>query len=145
MIDLKTSIHYISRLLKFLGQVIATIQENLGFRCDNTIDRKQQMIRSPGFPNVYGNNLHCKWLLKAPQGKKIVLKFLEFETEDCHDGISIYNGDTIKWWEPEEIRQELCGSTIPSNVETTGDTVLIAWSSDESISFKGFKLQYDLK
>ena len=102
------------------------------------------MIRSPGFPNVYGNNLQCKWLLKAPQGKKMVLKFLEFETEDCHDGISIYDGDTIKWWEPEEIRQELCGTTIPSNVESTGDTVLIAWSSDESISFKGFKLQYDI-
>ena len=121
------------------------MKQNLGERCNNTIDHKQLMIRSPGFPNVYGHNLDCKWLLEAPQGKKIVLKFFEFKTEDCHDGMSIYDGDTVKWWEPEELRQEMCGSAIPSNVESTSNTLLITWSSDESISLKGFHLQYKIK
>ena len=60
-------------------------------------------------------------------------------------GLSIYDDDTVKWWEPEELRQEMCGSTIPSDIESTSDTLLITWSSDESRSFKGFKLQYALK
>ena len=139
------SIRCIELINKFIGQVVATMKQNLGERCSNTIDHKQRMIRSPGFPNDYGHNLRCKWLLKAPQGKKIVLKFLEFKTEVCHDGMSIYDGDTVKWWEPEELQQELCGSSIPNDVESIGDTLLITWSSDESISFKGFKLRYGLK
>ena len=117
---------------------------NRGGRCDNTIDHKQQMIRSPGFPSIYGYNLDCKWLLKAPQGRKIILHFDEFKTEDCHDGMSIYDGDTITWWEPQELRQEICGNSIPTDVESTGDTLLIAWSSDESVTAKGFKLRYDV-
>ena len=132
-------------LYLFLDLITTTLEHNLGGRCNDTIDRKQGMIRSPGFPNVYGHNLDCKWLLKAPQGKKIVLHFDEFKTEDCHDGMSIYDGETVKWWEKQELRQEMCGSSIPQDVESTWNTLLITWSSDESISLKGFKLRYDIK
>ena len=111
----------------------------------STMDHERQMIRSPGFPKIYGHSLDCKWLLKAPQGKKIILHFDEFKSEECHDGMSIYDGETVKWWEPEELRQELCGSSIPGDVESTGDTLLITWSSDESISDKGFVLRYAIK
>ena len=96
------------------------------------------------YPHNYTDNLDCQWVLKAPFGKKFNLHFDVFKTEDCHDGISIYDGDKVQWWSPQELRANLCGSGIPGDVMSTNNTILIRFSSDETISDLGFKLTYSL-
>ena len=64
-----------------------------GERCNATVDRRQRIIISPYYPKDHGLNLDCQWLLKGPVGKTFIFHFEDFKTEDCHDGISIYDGD----------------------------------------------------
>ena len=90
-------------------------------------------------------NLDCQWLLKGPVGKTFIFHFADFKTEDCHDGISIYDGDTVQWWKEEELRSNLCGDSVPGDVATTKNIALIRFSSDESITNRGFKLTYKLQ
>ena len=116
-----------------------------GDRCNGTIDKRQQRIVSPWYPRSYGPNLDCQWLLKAPLGKKLSLRFESFKTEHCHDGLSIYDGDTVQWWKPQELRANLCGNSLPGDVVSTENVVLVRFSSDESVSARGFQLAYSLK
>ena len=116
-----------------------------GERCNATVDRRQKIIISPNYPKEYGLNLDCQWLLKGPVGKTFIFHFEDFKTEDCHDGISIYDGDTVQWWKEEELRSNLCGDSIPGDVATTKNIALIRFSSDESITNRGFKLTYTLQ
>ena len=93
----------------------------------------------------YENNVECRWIVKAPLGKRITLHFNAFKTEHCHDGLSIYDGETVRWWKPEELQQELCGDIVPADVESNNNTILIRWTSDETVSDMGFELKYSIK
>ena len=127
----------------YLG-VIEAVVKNGGGKCYHCIDKRKQIIRSPNYPQNYGNNLDCQWVLKAPVGKKFKLHFDTFKTERCHDGISIYDGDTVQWWSSHELRANLCGSSVPQDVTSTGNTILIRFSSDETVSDNGFKITYSV-
>ena len=135
--------HNLPKILSSVDTIEAVVKSG-GIRCHECIDKRKQVIRSPGYPQNYDNYLDCQWVLKAPAGKKFKIHFDTFETENCHDGMSIYDGDTIKWWSPQELRANLCGSSIPGDVQSTGNTILIRFSSDETVSDRGFKLTYSL-
>ena len=47
--------------------------------CKNGLDMTMKTIQSPNYPNSYGNNLACKWLISVPHGSHITLRFLEFD------------------------------------------------------------------
>ena len=92
----------------------------------------------------YQNNLDCRWVIKAPLGKRVTLHFDAFKTEDCHDGMSIYDGQQVLWWKPEELRAEMCGDIVPSDVVSNNNTVMIRFRSDETVTDIGFKLRYSI-
>ena len=47
--------------------------------CQKGLDMTNKIIQSPNYPNLYNNNLSCKWLISVPHGSHITLKFLEFD------------------------------------------------------------------
>ncbi|XP_074617376.1 zinc metalloproteinase nas-39-like [Acropora palmata] len=47
---------------------------------------------SPGFPAQYPNDAHCRWSIPVPRGSILMLNFLTFETERCHDYVEITQG-----------------------------------------------------
>ena len=47
--------------------------------CENGLDITMKTIQSPNYPNLYDNNLTCKWLISVPHGSHIILKLLQFD------------------------------------------------------------------
>ena len=47
--------------------------------CKNGLDMTRKTIKSPNQPDLYDNNLVCKWLISVRHGSHITLKFLQFE------------------------------------------------------------------
>ena len=47
--------------------------------CEVGLDMIKKTIQSPKYPDSYGNNLDCKWLISVPYGSHITLKFLQLD------------------------------------------------------------------
>ena len=47
--------------------------------CKNGLEMTRKTIKSPNQPDLYDNNLVCKWLISVRHGSHITLKFLQFE------------------------------------------------------------------
>ena len=58
------SIHYSPLLIK---------------ECENGLDMTKKTIQSSNYPDTYGNNLACKWLISVPHGSHITLKILQLD------------------------------------------------------------------
>jgi hypothetical protein len=50
-------------------------------------------LRSPDHPHTYCRNMHCQWLLDAPQGHHLLLNITEFATEADQDFLTIFDGN----------------------------------------------------
>ena len=47
--------------------------------CEAGLDMTKKTIQSPNYPNLYENNLSCKWLISVPHGSHITLTFLQLD------------------------------------------------------------------
>ena len=47
--------------------------------CQKGLDLTLKTIQSPNYPDSYGNNLACKWLISVPYGSHITLTFLHLD------------------------------------------------------------------
>ena len=47
--------------------------------CEKGLNMAMKTLQSPNYPNVYENDLNCKWLISVPHGFYITLKFLQFD------------------------------------------------------------------
>ena len=47
--------------------------------CQKGLDMTKKTIQSPNYPDLYKNNLSCKWLISVPYVSHITLKILQFE------------------------------------------------------------------
>ena len=47
--------------------------------CQKGLDMIKKTIQSPNYPDLYSNNMFCKWLISVPDGSHITLKFLQHE------------------------------------------------------------------
>lgn len=92
----------------------------------------------------YENSTNCSWLI-MPQFhpfdsiSSILLNFDKMDTESGQDSIIIYDG-------PDELSPILgvfSGNNLPSTISTTGNTALIAFSSDAQNNADGFFISYE--
>ena len=47
--------------------------------CENGLNMAMKTIQSPNYPDLYANDLSCKWLISVPHGSHIILNFLQFD------------------------------------------------------------------
>ncbi|XP_064470344.1 CUB domain-containing protein 2-like [Ornithodoros turicata] len=99
-------------------------------------------ITSPRYPNEYGGNLNCDYIIVVPQGSHVEIAFdPQFDIEqreDCrYDSLTLYEGPT------DSSRQLLrtCGKEAPGNI-TVSSSVLVRFKTDWSVAGKGFALSY---
>lgn len=52
-----------------------------GPECSRNFTSKSGVIKSPGFPEKYPNNLDCTFMIFAPKMSEIILDFESFELE----------------------------------------------------------------
>ena len=71
-------------------------------------------------PNNYSFNSDCKWLITAPEGKVIHIKFIEFDTEAKTDLLYFFNGSGTH----EKIMAVFSGPNIPPELTTWRNQVL---------------------
>ena len=47
--------------------------------CKAGLDMTKKTIKSPNYPDLYNNNLFCKWLISVPHGSHITLNFFQID------------------------------------------------------------------
>ncbi|XP_078364332.1 uncharacterized protein LOC144648698 isoform X1 [Oculina patagonica] len=101
-------------------------------------------IFSPGYPNNYGNDENCQWLIEAPYGERILIYFTTFDVEDSYDGQCSY--DSVNIFDGQNsfasLLSKSCGSSLPPPVYSSGRYIYMQFTSDGSASYQGFVAHY---
>ncbi|XP_035273212.1 cubilin [Anguilla anguilla] len=95
-------------------------------------------IKSPGFPSQnYENGALYQWKITVPEGQQIRLTFSTFDLvpTNCGDYVDVYDSAHLG---------RFCGGKTPSPVVSTGNTMVIRFKTDSSLSRKGFDATYRL-
>jgi len=89
----------------------------------------------------YRNNTDCSWLI-APEDSTsgIRLTFDRFDTELANDVITIYNGENTS----APVLVSYSGSSIPSTITSSGNRVLVTFTSNAADTAGGFLLSYSI-
>ncbi|XP_037693302.1 cubilin [Choloepus didactylus] len=96
---------------------------------------------SPGWPGGYGNRADCSWLLQAPSSTvelNVLSLDLEQEQTCSYDQLVIRDGDS-NVAQPLAV---LCGREVPGPIRSTGEYMLIRFTSDSSVTGAGFNASF---
>eukprot|EP00112_Aurelia_sp_Birch-Aquarium-sp1_P014017 Seg3.11 transcript_id=Seg3.11/GoldUCD/mRNA.D3Y31 product=Fibrillin-1 protein_id=Seg3.11/GoldUCD/D3Y31 len=113
--------------------------------CGAILHDKRGRIMSPHFEDgYYPDSTSCTWIINLDDAKKkLKLTFNSFEletSEGCEfDYVEIYDGREDK---SDNLMGRFCGSVIPSSLNSSGNSFLIKFKSDGSVSKKGFDISY---
>ena len=70
------------------------------------------------------------------------MKFLELSVEDdstCdYDNVKVYDGVDAS----APLKGTFCGSTLPRDINSTTNSMFVAFQSDSSVTKGGFKIKY---
>ena len=109
--------------------------------CANTVLSSDRSIHSPNFPHKLNKNEMCTWAIIAPSGKQVQIKFKDFRLEPSKDNLTIYDGSSKN----SAIIQRLTGTSLPTDLISTGNSFFLEFVSDDNIYYNGFNLQYFVK
>ncbi|XP_077981826.1 cubilin-like [Glandiceps talaboti] len=106
-----------------------------------TVFDDPEYIYSPNYPDNYENDLFCIWKVAAQSGARLLITFLDFETEQCHDWLEIGNGLDHADLTTSQLR--VSGSDYPNDHESIGEHVWLTFATDYSVTKRGFQLQIE--
>ncbi|XP_039438500.1 tolloid-like protein 1 [Culex pipiens pallens] len=92
---------------------------------------------------VYDNGADCEWTIEALPGRKVQLAFLTFDLEEekqcSYDFVEISSGydDTSG-----QQHGKYCGNSMPPEIISMSEVVVIRFGSDDTVGFKGFSASY---
>ncbi|XP_027132680.1 cubilin, partial [Larimichthys crocea] len=98
-------------------------------------------LYSPGWPENYPPNQECTWLIHSPDSTvEFNLLFMDIEEYPmCYfDSLIIRDGSTSL----SPVLANICGRDPPGTFHSTGDSMFIHFSSDNSVSGRGFNASY---
>jgi len=90
-------------------------------------------------PENYSMETSCKWLITAPMGNVIHIKFTEFDTEALTDWVYFFNGTGTQ---KTNIMAGFSGPKIPQELTTWSNQVLVWFVTDGENQGKGWKADY---
>ncbi|KAI4871253.1 hypothetical protein NFI96_019773 [Prochilodus magdalenae] len=111
--------------------------------CGGDLNTATGTISSPNYPNLYPHNRVCRWSITVPQGRRVTLTFNDLRLED-HGNCLFDYVEVINGLAPNSPRlQRFCG-TAPAGtqVESSGNTMTVIFSTDSSVSNGGFTADY---
>ncbi|GFY65752.1 tolloid-like protein 2 [Trichonephila inaurata madagascariensis] len=110
--------------------------------CKTSLTEGSGVIRSPGFPNFYPDKTDCWTLITVNPDKKITLHFdsidLEYGDNCTFDYVQIYDGATRE----STLLGQICSRQDRSSYESTSNSLLLHFHSDESVNKKGYRAHY---
>ncbi|XP_032808661.2 CUB and sushi domain-containing protein 3-like isoform X1 [Petromyzon marinus] len=107
--------------------------------CGGHLTSLAGIILSPGWPGLYKDSLSCEWIIEAQQGHAIRLIFKRFQTEVNYDVLQIYDGASTS----SPLTGSFHGTQVPEFLASTGNTLLLHFTTDNSRSNVGFQILYE--
>ncbi|XP_072039208.1 membrane frizzled-related protein-like [Amphiura filiformis] len=106
------------------------------------LDRSDNfLLKSPGYPGPYKNNLLCSWVVKADYNLIVLLIITEFHTERGFDFVNVGNGEDSS--NLGSLIASLTGNiklrTLTSNVESMWINII----TDDTGASSGFNIQLE--
>lgn len=98
-------------------------------------------VLSPDYPEGYGNNLNCVWLIISESGTRIHLAFNDFDLEPPYDFLTIKDGDQSG----ATLLGRFSGAEVPSHLTSNSNVLQLEFQADHSMSGRGFNITYSSK
>uniref|UniRef100_A0A672G2T7 CUB and sushi domain-containing protein 1-like n=1 Tax=Salarias fasciatus TaxID=181472 RepID=A0A672G2T7_SALFA len=106
--------------------------------CGGNLTGPSGLILSPDYPEPYPHGRECDWTVAVTQDYVISLSFNQFSLEPSYDFLHIYDGpDSLS-----PLLGSFYGTDVPDRIESSSNTLFLAFRSDASLSSNGFVLQY---
>ena len=106
--------------------------------CPGTYDQAtMKYITSPNYPENYGNDDDCSWIITALHERFFVLNITNFDTEYLSDFLVVYNGSNDKG---TRLDRRSGFSWYPSEIMFTGRNMYLRFTSDHYSNKKGFRI-----
>uniref|UniRef100_A0A3Q1G103 Neuropilin n=1 Tax=Acanthochromis polyacanthus TaxID=80966 RepID=A0A3Q1G103_9TELE len=122
-----------------------------GPECSRNFTLPRGVIKTPGFPEKYPNNLDCTFMIFAPKMSEIVVEFDSFDMEPdttpppgalCrYDWLEIWDGFPAVG--PHIGRY--CGQTSPGRVISYTGILSMTITTDSAIAREGFSANYTIR
>ena len=96
------------------------------------------VITSPNYPNHYNNDDSVCWIISQPAGYTISLSFDSFYTQPIMDFVDVHDGSSTS----SLLLLSASGFTLPRNVTSKSNEMIIVFLSDGSKVFRGFKATF---
>uniref|UniRef100_A0A8C6KQM8 CUB and Sushi multiple domains 1 n=1 Tax=Nothobranchius furzeri TaxID=105023 RepID=A0A8C6KQM8_NOTFU len=103
------------------------------FSCFFNFTAPSGTVLSPNYPEEYGNNLNCVWLIISEPGSRIHLFFSDFDLEPQFDWLVVKDEATFGTFS---------GKDVPSQIASNGHIMRLEFQSDHSNTGKGFNISY---
>ena len=111
--------------------------------CSGTYDAPNMVLKYPSVSSSTTNNTDCSWMITAPVDKSVTLEFTTFQIKssvNCiNSALQIFDGQTAN---SRRIGEKLCGSTLPDEIESTGRSLFLKFSSNVPITTSEFEISY---
>lgn len=112
--------------------------------CGGTYIESEGVIISPNWPNNYAHNRQCIYLIRMPIGETVALNFTHMDLEShsscTFDYVEIRDGNG----ETDPLIGKYCGSTLPTPITSTSNSLWIRFKSDGSVNRAGFRALYEV-
>ncbi|KAM7420375.1 hypothetical protein PAMA_014883 [Pampus argenteus] len=108
------------------------------FPCFSNFTAPMGTVLSPDYPEGYGNNLNCVWLIISEPGSRIHLAFNDFDLEPPYDFLTIKDGDQSG----ATVLGRFSGAEVPSHLTSNSNILQLEFQADHSMSGRGFNITY---
>ncbi len=95
-------------------------------------------VLSPDYPEGYGNNLNCVWLILSEPGSRIHLAFNDFDLEAPYDILTVKDGEMLD----SSVLGRFTGAEVPSHLTSNNNILRLEFQADHSMSGRGFNITY---
>ncbi|XP_071569184.1 cubilin isoform X2 [Temnothorax nylanderi] len=109
-------------------------------RCGGIITRPSE-LKPLMHGEEYFGRMNCTWIIKAPQGKSILVRFekfiLEYSTNCYFDNVAVYEGEFVQ----EDKRHALFCGNLTGNLPTfksESNSMVVNFNADSSRHYEGF-------
>ena len=102
--------------------------------CVGTYD-PSNFITSPNYPQQYGSDIDCRWLISSPGVNNLTLSFEDFETRNSLDFLKVYEGTNIHG----SLIDTFSGDT-PSPIVSNDNNIYLRFTSNSYTTYRGFKI-----
>lgn len=99
------------------------------------------IILSPNYPDEYGNNMNCVWLIISEAGSRIHLIFNDFDVEPQFDYVAVKDEGIAEL----PALGTFSGNEVPSQIASNSHIVRLEFQSDHSTTGRGFNITYTSK